>query len=320
MKNSPAVDPPRVSVLLPVYNSERYLRETVASVLQQTFTDFELLIVDDGSTDRSPQILAELAATDSRISVTRRPNDGYVSALNELLAKARGEYMARIDSDDVAFPKRFARQVEFLDAHPNVLVVGSYVQVIDEDGDVLCDQSVLIDHEAITHSLLRGTGGIYHPATMFRRQPVMDLGGYRTQALGVEDQDLWLRLAERGKLANLPEALLKYRIHPGNFSFVYHEQVRERFRSVLREAYARRGLPEPEDLLSEAPRVTSNWDRRREWAWGAVHSRHFRTARKHARALLAENFTSRAAWTLFAYAHLGRYAELLRTMLGRRSS
>src|SRR3954452_3787995 len=132
-----AMNSPKVSVAMPVYNSERYLAKAVESILAQTFTDFEFLIVDDGSTDASRAILENYAARDQRIKLVSRPNTGYLIALNEMLERSLGYYVARMDADDVALPQRFERQVKYLDDHPECVLLGSRVTIIDPDGDPL---------------------------------------------------------------------------------------------------------------------------------------------------------------------------------------
>src|SRR5512135_1833139 len=142
-------DPPLISVCMPVYNAERYIARAVESILGQTFGDFEFLILDDGSTDGSLEILRRYANHDPRIRLTSRPNKGLPPSLNELVDQARGEFIARMDADDVALPERFARQVEYLRAHPDCVLVGSRVQLVDPEGDPLCDWCTMQEHEAI---------------------------------------------------------------------------------------------------------------------------------------------------------------------------
>ena len=209
-----AIDHPRVSVALPVHNCERYVAEAIESILAQTFTDFEFLIVDDGSTDGTLSILNRFAARDSRIRVISRPNTGIVGALNEMLGLARADLVARMDADDVALPVRFERQVRYLDEHPECVMVGSRVTIIDPDGDALTEMGDALSHEQIVTDLLNYKGQmVYHPAVIYRRKAVLDLGGYRPECREAEDLDLFLRLAEVGQIVNLPEPLLKYREH-----------------------------------------------------------------------------------------------------------
>jgi glycosyltransferase involved in cell wall biosynthesis len=187
-----AIDHPRVSVALPVHNCERYVAEAIESILAQTFTDFEFLIVDDGSTDGSLAILQRYAARDQRIQLVSRPNTGYLVALNEMLARARGEYVARMDADDIALPERFDHQIRYLEDHPECVMVGSRVTLIDPDGAPIMVMGEALTHEEIDNALMMAQGQlVYHPVVMFRRQVVLDLGGYRPEYYTTEDLDLF---------------------------------------------------------------------------------------------------------------------------------
>ena len=241
---------PRVSVLMPVYNAERYLAEAVESVLGQSFTDFELLVVDDGSTDGSLALLRRYAEGDRRVQVVSRPNTGYLVALNQMLAVAQGELIARMDGDDVALPERFARQVAFLDAHPDVVCVGGAALLIDEGGRMLNELPRPVDDALIQEAALRGDTPIIHPSAMMRLADARAVGGYRETTYLAEDLDLWLRLGERGRLANLPEVVVKYRMHERSVSAVYRLRQLEAIRVSCRDAWARRGL-EPRPLPTE---------------------------------------------------------------------
>lgn len=234
---------PTVSVLMPAHNAERYLGEAVESILGQTFRDFEFLIVDDGSTDRSRAILERYAAQDPRIRLTSRPNTGYAAALNELLGLARGELVARMDADDVALPERLGRQVEYLRAHPDVICVGTAVQLIDEAGRFLRDRHPGLDHEAIQERALAGDCALNHPSVMMRRAALEAVGGYHVEFMPAEDLDLWLRLGEIGRLTNLPDVLMKYRQHEASFSEQHQRLQLERSGAAVLEACRRRGIP-----------------------------------------------------------------------------
>jgi glycosyltransferase involved in cell wall biosynthesis len=238
---------PTVSVLMPVYNAARYLAEAVESILGQTFADFEFLIIDDGSTDRSRATLERYAAHDRRIRLASRPNTGYTVALNELLGLARGELLARMDGDDVALPTRLARQVDYLRAHPDVVCVGTAVQFIDAAGRFLRPRHPGMDHEEIQQRALAGDCPLNHPSVMMRRAAVEAVGGYHAEFEPAEDLDLWLRLSEVGRLTNLPEVLMKYRQHAGSVSEQYQRLQRERSAAAVLEACRRRGIP-PQDV------------------------------------------------------------------------
>ena len=241
---------PTVSVLMPVYNAEPYLAEAVESILGQTFADFELLIVDDGSTDRSRGMLERYAARDGRIRLRSRPNTGYTVALNELLDMAGAELLARMDADDVALPQRLARQVDYLGAHRDVVCVGTAVHFIDAAGRFLREGHPGMDHEEIQHRALAGDCPLNHPSVMMRRAAVQSVGGYHPEFQPAEDLDLWLRLGEVGRLTNLPEVLLRYRQHARSFSEQYQRLQLERSAAAVLEACRRRGIPPQEVAVS----------------------------------------------------------------------
>ncbi|QJW92708.1 glycosyltransferase [Frigoriglobus tundricola] len=236
---------PTVSVLMPVYNGERYLAEAVDSVLAQTFTDFEFVIVDDGSKDGSLAVLQWYAARDPRVRIISRPNTGIVGALNDGLAAARGELVARMDADDVCHPERFRTQVEYLRAHPACVVVGSRADLIDPDGERIGRWDMALDHDEIDRANLAGKLTIVHPSLVFRRAAVVGAGAYRQETAGSEDLDLMLRLAETGRLANVPDVLLRYRRHHESLTHSAPGQVSEAAYRALRDAWARRGLGDP---------------------------------------------------------------------------
>jgi glycosyltransferase involved in cell wall biosynthesis len=236
-------DKPQVSVLMPARNTERYIREAVESILAQTFRDFELLIVDDGSTDSTRDILRELAARDRRIVLQEREHGGYVSALNDMLQRARGDLIARMDADDIAHPGRFRQQVEFLSEHPEVVCVGSAFDIIDELGDRLTRLTPPATDAEIQPLLLRGHTAICHPSAMMRAIAVRIVGGYEEAVTSVEDLDLFLKLGEFGKLANIPRALVRYRVHTASVSAGSGRIQRTLAEEVCRSAWKRRELP-----------------------------------------------------------------------------
>ena len=205
--------PPVISVLMPVFNGGKHLAKAISSILEQTFQDFELLLLDDGSTDESLRILREFEALDSRVKVTARENKGLICTLNELVAQARGKYMARMDADDVAFPDRFARQLCFLDENLDVVCVGGCFEIIDGADRYLTTLKQPQSNSQIQDLLLAGHSAISHPTAMVRSVSMRAVGGYDVRYCAAEDYDLWLRLGEIGELANLSAVLLKYRVH-----------------------------------------------------------------------------------------------------------
>jgi glycosyltransferase involved in cell wall biosynthesis len=199
---------PKITVLMPVYNCELYIKEAVDSVLNQTFTDFEFLIIDDTSTDKTVEIIKTY--TDSRIKLIEKPsNTGYTNSLNLGLQLAKGKYIARMDGDDISFPQRFERQMIFLEMNSDIVLCGSWYSKIGS-GDVI---KVPKNHDNIKIALLKGNC-MAHPSVMMRKQILDKLPvAYNVSKEPAEDYDLWVRLVGIGKLHNLQEVLLNYRVH-----------------------------------------------------------------------------------------------------------
>lgn len=250
---------PTVSVAMSVYNGEQYLSEAINSILSQTFADFEFLILDDGSTDKTPDIIRSYASTDARIRPIIRENRGLITSLNQLLMEARAPLIARMDADDIAEPSRFQRQIAFFMEHPEVGVLGTWSQDIDIAGKPIETEALdhPITHEDFLRAVSTGQALICHPSVMFRTDIVRAVGGYHSAFKHCEDLDLWLRLATQTKIANLPERLLHYR-HNDN-------QVSRKFSSdqqygaaISRLAYQERlqGRNDPTKSLAALPPLT----------------------------------------------------------------
>jgi glycosyltransferase involved in cell wall biosynthesis len=259
------MSPPTVSVLMPVYNGQRFLAEAVRSILGQSFGDLELIVVDDDSADRSPQILRRFARRDPRVRVIRHENRGLVASLNEMIGLARGEYLARMDADDVALPGRLAMQVAYLRDHPDVVAVGGCTHWIDERGFVYMDQRLPRDDTEIQEALLTGTNCFVHPAVTMRREAVLAVGGYDPQMKECEDFDLWLRLGERGRLANLEEFVVKYRVHGKSMCYSAAGKHDHYIRLACQNAWRRRGIERRD--LPEEPWLPPDFDER----FGCLH-------------------------------------------------
>ena len=225
---------PLISVLMPVYNAQRFVAQAVESVLSQSFCDFEFIIIDDGSTDDSLRILQEFAARDSRILLRSRANTGIAAAMNEGLMLAQGRYIARMDADDVCRQTRFEKQLAFLENNPLYVVVGSYAEYMDMEGWPIYVVHRPTEHEAIDAMHLRGIGAaIINPTAMFRTDAVRQVGEYRSDFTPADDFDFFLRLAEVGRLANLPEVLLNYRFNMTSISFSQMEIQSRNAQSAL---------------------------------------------------------------------------------------
>jgi glycosyltransferase involved in cell wall biosynthesis len=256
-------DDPRVSVVMSVYNGLPYLSEAVESILDQTFTDFEFIIIDDGSTDDTTAVLQRYADRDSRIRFIEQENRGHAPSLNRGIEAAKGEYIARMDSDDISLPRRFQLQVEHLDANPECVLVGGEAQAIDSDGNTLDGMSqqprranankadIQYDHDNIDKALLGGKWAFIHPSVMMRKEKVYEIGGYKERFDPAEDLDLFIRLSEAGKVQNIPQTILKYRCHSGQLSRTSSSQ-RYLINLVRRKAHIRRNIPLPEDLRAPA--------------------------------------------------------------------
>ncbi len=208
---------PRISVLIPVRNGGDYIDAAVASMRRQTCHDLEIVVVDDASTDRTASLLARHAAEDGRIRVLPAKGAGIVDALNQGLAEARGDLVARMDADDVSEPDRLARQAAEMDARPELVLLGTGAAVIDARGRVGALIAVETDPARLVERL-RLENPFFHPTVVMRRRAVEAAGGYRRQFALAEDYDLWTRLARQGVVANLPDALLRLRRHPGQSS------------------------------------------------------------------------------------------------------
>jgi glycosyltransferase involved in cell wall biosynthesis len=247
---------PRVSVVMPVYNGEEHLEPAVESILNQTFRELELLVIDDGSTDRTPELLQDWARSDARVRVHRQNHSGIVAALNRGCGLARAPYLARMDADDIAFPDRLAKQVSFLDEHVGVAVVGGGVEYLFDEGHRIKLKRVPTAPSEIASRLLAGKHCFVHPTVVMRADAFVAVGGYRAPFQWAEDYDLWLRMAERFDLANLEDAVLSKRIHPGQISAHRMEQGIIRLLGAQAAARIRRATGQDPDVHGEVTLAT----------------------------------------------------------------
>jgi len=277
---------PRITVAMCVFNGAQYLQEAIDSILNQTETDFEFLILDDGSTDETPSILA--GQTDSRIRVLASDtNQGLAAGLNRILSEARGHYIARMDADDISLPGRFQLQADFLDSHPDIALLGTAFTLFEsatgEDFKIMRRP----ERPGEVSVLLGIASQVCHPAAMFRREFALAVGGYRPKMGIAEDYDFWLRLRERFRLANLDNVLYRVRWHDRRVSNARLNQQIAYSRLALMLAYERRllgedslelltpeeieamfdgGIPEPRrGSPTERARVIREWKRIGYW-------------------------------------------------------
>lgn len=238
---------PQVSVLMAIYDGERYLRDAVQSVLDQTFVDFEFIVVNDGSTDGSGAILEEMSARDSRMVILNRNHEGMARSWNAGIAVARGEYLARQDADDISLPERLGRQVDSLDRGPGVSLVGTFVRCIDENGQPTGDLVLPVTHEEIRETMAADRYAVISNTFMMRRSAVLALGGYRFQFPIAEDTDFELRFSERFRVANLPEVFYLYRRSTESIT-IRRRHLRRLYIDIAREL-AQQRASEGKDLL-----------------------------------------------------------------------
>jgi len=198
-----------------VYNELPYLERAVRSILNQTYEDFEFIIVNDGSTDGSKKALEQYANSDDRIQLVHQENRGLPASLNRGLEMARGRYIARMDADDISYPGRFEHQVQFLNANPQVGIVGTRIEKMDSEGQVRWKWSPPTDPDTIAWRLFFDTC-FCHPTIMARRSLLQELGGYAEWAEVGQDYELWTRAVLKTRLANLPSRLYKARRHAGS--------------------------------------------------------------------------------------------------------
>lgn len=201
---------------MPVRNGEAFVAEAVRSIIAQSFRDWELVVLDDGSTDRTPAILAGLQTRDPRIRCIRHAPAGLVAVLNDGIAHCRAELVARMDADDVARPERLALQVAAMMRRPDLIALGGSICYLDPAG--VRGRAVRYPVGAAVAAHLAVGSPLAHPTALFRRQRIVDLGGYRPWFRHCEDYDLWLRCHEAGDIDNLTDIVLDYRVHPGSTS------------------------------------------------------------------------------------------------------
>src|SRR5262245_2440012 len=249
---------------MPVCNGERYVAQASESALAQTHRDFEFLILDDGSRDRTPRILAEYAARDPRIRTYRHANIDQPATLNRGLALARHDWVAIIDHDDVCLPRRLERQLETVARVPEACVVGTWAQEINSAGariGLRCTGPTTAEE----FRELDAAGGrvpLTHPSVLMHRPTVLALGGYDPSFGSSSDTELWTRVAREGAIVVVPEVLLHYRIHGQSMSFRRLFEQREMLRWIVeRDAARRRGAPVP--CLAEFRAGRRPWQLRR---------------------------------------------------------
>jgi glycosyltransferase involved in cell wall biosynthesis len=286
-----------------VYNAERYVGNAVESILGQTHRDFEFIILDDGSRDGSRAILETYAKRDARIHLVSRPNTGISKARNETLDLARGRYYAIIDADDIAMPHRIERQLAYMTAHETCVCVGAWFEVIDEAGRLLTMLRTPETDAEIQELLLEGHAAICQPVSMLRKDAIERVGRFDETLAPAEDLDLYLKLGEIGQLANLPEPLLRYRMHAKSASSLDRVRQHNGARIACERAWKRRGI---EGRFAPASPWRPDGTRRAsyDWSlkcgWWAFGSRERRTALLYGMKAIAAQPHRSGGWRLAA--------------------
>lgn len=279
---------PKLTVLMPMFNSEMYLQDVMASILSQTFTDFEFLIIDDGSNDSSVEIVNRF--NDSRIHLHRRNHFGFGAQLNYGLDCALAPIIARMDADDIAYPTRFEKQYQFLVDQPDVGIVGTWYERIDENNNILG-----INKLPCTSKGLKALQPIFcpflHPSVMFRKNIVINAGGYNAELVPAEDFELWLRLSELTEFATIPTILMQKRNHANNVSFI-SSQAQEKKIFALSYEYAQKKL----EMSTDNEEIT-----RSKILLAKVHYYHgsMNDARNILRHIVIEHKANLEAWRFF---------------------
>lgn len=307
---------PSVSIVIPVFNAGKYLAAAIGSMIEQTYDDWEMICVNDGSTDSSPDVLDRMAHREPRIKIIHQANGGIVSALNRGCEAAQGSLICRMDADDIAMPHRLKLQTEFMQNHREVVALGGDILCMDSESQPLSRNSLSSDHSEIVNNLLHRKTGLFHPASMIRTDAFRAVGGYRDQYQWIEDHDLWLRLSLIGQLHNSNDLVLCYRQHASSVCWQKSQTQRELMTQLLQEAYAERGL---EDLPSEpainTPRTKANPGK---WARMAARGGYPRTACKHLGLLLKQEGISIYSLRMLAEVCLRIPLSASKASLGRQ--
>lgn len=251
---------PKYSVIMPVYNGESYIKEAIESVLNQTVKDFEFIIINDGSTDKTLEIIKAYANKDSRIRIINQSHSGIVKALNKGLREARGEWIFRMDADDISLPCRFETQIKVTQREHNIVLAGGWCEMIDQKGNYIKTCKYPTKHAVLMEALEKNKPFFPHPTAFFMRKVVLELGGYRERFRHAEDIDLWLRIGEKGRLTCCEKVILKLRKHQTNVSTsAFRSQLILSIAAKICHYYRKNGLLDPSEMEEEEWNKFLNW-------------------------------------------------------------
>lgn len=242
---------PLVSVLIPCYNVEKYIEESINSILSQTYTNLEVIAIDDCSTDNTRKILQQLAEKDSRITIVRNTeNLKLIATLNKGIALCKGDYIARMDADDISLPTRIEKEVDFLEKHQDHDIVSVQFYAFHSDNPAKRDLHHSPTHDAELRAYMLFRSGICHPAVLMRKRVFSELGlKFEQEYLHVEDYALWSEALYKTKIANLSEPLLLYRVHKQQVSSLNEDLQTENKKKVFKIHCRHLGLPTDDDFI-----------------------------------------------------------------------
>lgn len=307
MGSDNAVKLPKISILMPVYNAEKYIATAVESILEQTITDFEFIIINDGSTDGTLAILEAYAQKDLRIQLVTRENKGLVATLNEGLDLVTTPLIARMDADDISLPDRLEKQVAYLAGNSNCVALGGRTLIIDPEGDEMCVWNQLTSFDEIQAQHINTFLGsaVAHPSMMYRTSVVNSIGGYRAECYPSEDLDLLLRLSSVGSIENLSDVILKYRVHAQSICATQQSPQKQKVMEIVNQARSDRKLSSLDIELGK-PSKKNESSNDLKWGWWSLNSGFLKTAKKYAKRLVASEPFSLNTWR-FIYCVLRGY-------------
>lgn len=290
---------PEISILLPVRNAASYLDEAIRSLEAQTFQNWECLAIEDGSSDNSHEILDNWRQRDSRVRVLSGGGLGIVNALNLGLAEAQASIIARMDADDISLPTRLEKQFAFLISHPDIVACGTGVLMVDPKGRPISPTDTSLEHSDIIGKLSRGdASAIVHPSLMIQTSSLKKVDGYREEFRHVEDYDLYLRLSDIGKLANIGDILLHYRQHKASANVVQKDHQQELQLNALNDYRNSKGDPPSKRIEFGRDHLNTVTDLYADWSLKAAFAGNQKTAYHYAVFAIVREFWRLKRWKL----------------------
>lgn len=231
------INNPAVSVLITVYNDEKNISLAIKSIQEQTFQDFEIVVINDGSTDNTQLIVEKIQNIDNRIVLINQNNQGTTKAANNGLQICKGKYIARLDSDDFSYPHRLQFEFNYLESHPNVVLIGGGSHIVDKDGNIIGQRNIKTTNPAKTlfHRCIFQQSDV-----MYRKNAVLSIGGYREKFKNAQDYDLWLRLSAIGEIAKVQEIFGVWRLNPGGYTLSRKIEQRKEIKLIKKMAFLRK--------------------------------------------------------------------------------